>query len=98
MEQADYKTAYHLMFNAATDAIEALICMDPARAQHILVLAQQAAEELCVSGTVPPIPGRQTPGVLFPAPYARPLHDAGAVPARDTSPDDPIEDPADPQT
>lgn len=39
-----FKSLYHLMFNAATDALRAMERGDFARAQAILVRAQRAAE------------------------------------------------------
>lgn len=40
-----YKTLYHLMFNAATDALRALERGDADAARHLLIRAQQQAEE-----------------------------------------------------
>ena len=39
-----FESLYHLMFNAATDALRAMERGDFVRAQSILVLAQRAAE------------------------------------------------------
>ena len=39
-----YESLYHLMFNAATDALRAMERGDFVRAQAILVRAQRAAE------------------------------------------------------
>lgn len=40
-----YKTLYHLLFNAITDALEALAAGDMVRAQALLIGAQRRAEE-----------------------------------------------------
>lgn len=42
----DYQKMYTLLFNAATDAIEALEAMNLGQARAILVLAQQQTEEI----------------------------------------------------
>ena len=43
---ADYQKMYAALFNAATDALEALEALDIGRAGDILRQAQQAAEEM----------------------------------------------------
>ncbi len=45
----DYQKLYTTMFNAATDALDALERLDPGRAREILRDAQQRAEELYLS-------------------------------------------------
>ena len=45
---ADYQKMYAALFNAATDALEALEALDIGRAGDILRRAQQAAEEMCL--------------------------------------------------
>ena len=44
----DYQPLYTLLFNAATDAVQALDELDPDRAKEILIRAQQVAEELFI--------------------------------------------------
>lgn len=44
-----YKKAYLRLFNAVTDALDALKNNDPDRAGKILVFAQQEAEEIIIS-------------------------------------------------
>ena len=39
-----YKTLYHLLFNAVTDALRALDAGEPDRARELLIFAQQSAE------------------------------------------------------
>ncbi len=46
----DYQKLYTTMFNAATDALDALERLDPAGARSILRDAQQRAEELYLDG------------------------------------------------
>lgn len=45
----DYKKLYALLFNAITDAVEALERQNYGAARDTLVAAQQAAEEMYVS-------------------------------------------------
>ena len=45
----DYRKLYHLLFNAATDALEALEEQNIGTAKDILRLAQQEAEEAYLS-------------------------------------------------
>lgn len=42
----DYEKLYHLLFNAATDAVEKLAQGDPDAARRLLIQAQQQAEAL----------------------------------------------------
>lgn len=42
----DYKRMYHLLFNAITDALEAMEQNSPDFARRLLIRAQQDAEEL----------------------------------------------------
>lgn len=44
----DYQALYILLFNAATDAIQALEAQNPGQARDILIRAQQEAEELYI--------------------------------------------------
>ena len=44
----DYKFLYHILFNAATDAILAIDEADYSRARRLLVEAQQRAEDLYI--------------------------------------------------
>ena len=44
----DYKFLYHILFNAATDAIWAIDEADYSRARRLLVEAQQRAEDLYI--------------------------------------------------
>jgi hypothetical protein len=48
-----YKKMYYRLFNRVTDAIEALHGSDPARAEAILIAAQQETEELFIEGGEP---------------------------------------------
>ncbi len=40
-----YKTLYHLLFNAITDALRALDAGETDKARELLIFAQQSAEE-----------------------------------------------------
>lgn len=46
----DYKKLYHLLFNAITDALEALGRLDMPAATHLLEDAQIKAEEIVIGG------------------------------------------------
>ena len=45
---SDYKRLYLQLFNAVTDAIEALRSRNYDRAEHLLISAQQKAEEVYI--------------------------------------------------
>ena len=47
----DYKELYHLLFNAATDALEALSRLDAAAAARLLEKAQTEAEDRILKDT-----------------------------------------------
>lgn len=46
-----YQKMYYKLFNAATDAIQAIENGDSEESRHILILAQQDCEELFLCGT-----------------------------------------------
>ena len=45
----DYSALYHIMFNAATDAVEAVSQGEAEHARELLIAAQQRCEEEYVS-------------------------------------------------
>lgn len=45
----DYKPLHYKLFNACTDALEALEAQNCEQAKALLIAAQQAAEELYIS-------------------------------------------------
>ena len=49
----DYQKLYTLLFNACTDAVEAIERMDFGTAKAILISAQQQAEERYIASEVP---------------------------------------------
>ena len=51
-----YQTLYHILFNAATDALRALETGDAETASAILIRAQQRAEDVWVTAEEEPSP------------------------------------------
>ena len=49
-----YKTLYHLLFNAITDALDALAAGNVMRAQALLIGAQRRAEDIWVQSEEEP--------------------------------------------
>ena len=49
----DYEKLYHIMFNAATDALRALENLNTGTAREILETAQQKAEDAYLEGFYP---------------------------------------------
>lgn len=45
----DFEQLYHIMFNAATDAVELIQQHRSAEAERLLIAAQQTAEEYYIS-------------------------------------------------
>ena len=50
----DYQKAYYLLFNAITDALEAMDTMKLAKARQTLVSAQRQTEELYMDSETEP--------------------------------------------
>lgn len=48
-DNMDYSALYHIMFNAATDAVEAVSQGEAEHARELLIAAQQRCEEKYVS-------------------------------------------------
>lgn len=49
-DNMDYSILYHIMFNAATDAVEVLSHGDTERAKGLLIAAQQLCEDKYIAG------------------------------------------------